>query len=298
MTDAQNPSTPTSPRQRGIRALYVILALAALVVLSQIIALAFPAKENKQANLVSTATRVRPTKTFTPTATAIPPTATATATHTPIPPTATQVPPTETLVPPTETPVPPTETPVPPTATKIPPTPKPKPPTAVPAPVVVLDSIQVDNGEFGKEGIYVNYQDAIWVTANDGHRYQCELGFLSDARALAKAQEYWTWGARGGGNWKMIVLMRTKVSWNACDSDDNVCWQMSTNNGQASFQSEVYIKSHVWESLVNDYLAGGLPATQRNGYYGQVQDAVFKAVCSACGTPDVPIIGFRFARVD
>jgi hypothetical protein len=277
------------------------MVLAGLVLIGQFVALLSPAEATPKASKVAAVVEVRPTRTQTPTSTPLPPTATpvpptATPTATVVPPTPTPEPPTETPEPPTATPEPPTATPVPRTATPVPPRPTAVPPQPTAAPVSVLASIPVDNGAFGKEGIYVNYQEEIYVQASDGNRYRAELGFLSSPRALQRAQEWWTWGARGGGNWKMIVLMRTKVGWNHCGSKDNVCSQTSENPGQASFQVELYIKQHVWESLVNDYIRGGQAAVQGNGYYSQIQEKVFKPVCNACGTPDVPIIGFRFSR--
>ena len=294
----QYPST--NPTKLGrVRAFHVVMVLAGLVLIGQFVALLFSTEATPKAEKVAAAVEVRPTRTHTATATPLPPTATPvppTATATPVPPTVTPVPPTATPEPPTATPEPPTATPLPKPATPVPPRPTAVPPRPTAAPVSVLESIPVDNGTFGKEGIYVNYQEAIYVQASDGNRYRCELGFLSDPRALQRAQEWWTWAARGGGNWKMILLMRSQVSWNHCGSKDNICSQTSTNPGQSSFQVELYIKSHVWESLVNDYIRGGQAAVQGNGYYNQIQEKVFKPVCGSCGTPDVPIIGFRFTR--
>jgi len=279
----------------------VVLAVAAMIVLVQVVALVLPADKGQTVVVVEpTPEGPRPTRTFTATATAIPPTATNTvvpATETPIPPTdtPTAVPPTETPVPPTETPVPPTETPVPPTATTIPPTPKPKPPTAVPAPLQVMDTAPVNNGSYGSENIYVNYQDGgISVKADDGNWYNCHMGFLNDPKALARLQDYWGYGGLGEANWKMIILMRNKVSWNACGSDDDVCYEKNISSGQASLGSQIYIKEHVWKSLCNDYLKGGVERTLQNGYYQQVQEAVAKSICPDCGAFDVPILGFRF----
>ena len=286
---------------------YVIIALACFVLLIQFGALFLPPRPKPLAATESQAMMPRPTRTKTlvpterPTKTPLPPTATPSLTLTPVPPspTNTPAPPTATPVPPTETPVPtdtPTETPVPPTATPVPPTAVPKPPTPVPPPVEVLSSVPVDNGELGKNAIYVNDASEVYVSGNDGHRYRAEIGFLSTPESLAKIQEFWGYGGRGGGNWKMIVLLRESVSWIACTSEDNVCWETSVNSGQASFMSKVYLKSHVWTSLLNDYLAGGWQATTRNGHYHDVQASIFMPICNA--VPDIPCVGFRFTRVD
>ena len=214
----------------------------------------------------------RPTRTATPTATPLPPTATATATATP------------------------TNTPVPPTATPIPPTPRPQPPTATPAPVVILDQVEIDNGEWGKNYIYVKNEEPIYVTGSDGRRYRAELGFLSLPSAVAKTQEFWGYARFVGGNWKMIIETRAQVSWVACSDKANVCYQVAWSSGQSSLTDEIYIKPHVWQSLLNDYLAGGWQATTRNGYYHEVQDAVFQPLVKA--VPEIPCMGFRFTRVD
>jgi hypothetical protein len=293
-------SQGTNPAKGGrVRAFHVVMVLAGLVLIGQLAALLFLPKATPQAEKVAAAVEVRPTRTHTATATPLPPTATPippTATVTPVPPTATSVPPTNTPEPPTATPEPPTATSVPKSATPVPPRPTAVPPKPTAAPVAVLESIPVDNGTFGKEGIYVNYQEAIYAQASNGQRYRCEIGFLSSPSALQRAQEWWTWAARGGGNWKMILLMRSKVTWNHCGSGDNICNQTSVNAGQSSFQVELYIKPHVWESLLNDYIRGGQAAVQGNGYYKQIQEKVFKPICGACGTPDVPIIGFKFTQ--
>lgn len=284
-----------NPRPRS-RLPIIILVLASLVIIIQLVSLFVPVDGRRLAMGGGGTVTPRPTRTFTPTPTLRPPT----ATFTPIPPTPTPVPPTNT---PTQTNTPtftptntPTDTPVPPTNTPRPPTATPVPPTPTPVPITVIAPVEVDNGAWGKNGIFVNYQGEIWVNGNDGHRYKAELGFWSHPQALAKVQEFWNYGGRGGGNWKMIILMRTSVAWVHCGSDVNVCYQVSTNSGQASFQSEVFLKQHVWESLLNDYLAGGWQAITRNGYYPEVQKAVFDPICKA--VPDIPVIGIKFTRVD
>ncbi len=285
---------PRPPRQSflgSIRPLHALAALAIIVFAVYIVLLIAPG-ESKTAMRPAPTLAPRPTRTATPTATPLPPTPTHTATATA---TATPVPPTATPVPPTATPVPPTATPVPPTATRRPPTSTPRPPTATPAPVAILDEVPLDNGEWGKSAIYVDNED-IFVKAGDGHTYRAEIGFLSSPSALATAQQFWTYARLGGANWKMLVQTRAKVGWVSCASAANVCYEKALSSSQASVLVQVYIKSRVWESLVNDYLAGGWQATTRNGYYGEIQNAVFRPIADA--VPDVPCMGFRFTRID
>ncbi|MCD6520793.1 MAG: hypothetical protein J7M05_12825 [Anaerolineae bacterium] len=288
---------PGSPKSLSEKVLYLVIGVALLVLLVQLILVFFPTRVPKQAMeepQVATS-RPRPTRTFTPSATPVPPTSTPTLMATPIPPTDT---PTATPVPPTATPVPPTATPVPPTKTPRPPrpTPKPKPPTATPVPVTILDQVPIDNGEWGKNFIFTDNSKEVYVQGNDGHRYRAEIGFLSSPQAVAKVQEFWRYGGRGGGNWKMILVLRDKVAWVSCTSDKNVCYETYVNSGQCSLFVQIYLKNHVWTSLLNDYLQGGWQATTRNPYYAEVQKAVFDPICKA--VPDVPCVGFRFTRVD
>ena len=160
----------------------------------------------------------------------------------------------------------------------------------------ILDSVQVDNGKWGKNGIWVNYQTQVYVDGDDGHRYHAEFGFLSTPESLATIQEYWSYAARGGANWKMIVKIRTKHSWIGCTSEIHVCQQTSVSSGQASLMSEIYLKPHVWKMLLNDYLAGGWRAVTLNPHYHDIQAAVFNPICGA--VPGTPCIGFKFTRAD
>jgi len=285
-----------STGRRQSRLPYAILGLAGVVIIIQLVSLFVPAEGPRFSMLPKAAATdtPRPTRTFTPTPTPRPPT----DTPSPVPPSPTPVPPTETPEPeeaslPTDTPAP-AATPVPPTATPRPAAPTPRPAAPTMPPVAVIAPVEVDNGEWGKGGIYVNYQDEVWVNGPDGHRYKAELGFWSHPDSLAKLQEFWGYAGRGGGNWKMIVLVRTSVSWIACGANANTCYQVSTNPGQASFQSEVYYKPHVWQSLLNDYLAGGWQAIPRNQYYPEIQKSVFDPICGAM--PDLPVVGIKFTR--
>ncbi len=279
---------------------FIGAGLALVVLIVQLVALGNPLPEQRTAKIDTTQNAPRPTRTFTLTPTAVP------ATETPVPPTATPVPPTSTPVPPTATPVPPTEAPtetpapptatsVPPTATRVPPTPKPIPPTPKPAPVEILSSVPVDNGPWGKEGIYVQYEDPIYANGSDGHRYQVEIGFLSRPESLAKVQEFWGYGGRGSANWKMIIQVRTKVNWMSCGSDRSVCWEVAVSSSQASLMSQIYYKQPVWDDLLNRHLAGGWQNVARSGYYNEIQKSIFHPICGAI--PDIPVIGFRFTRV-
>lgn len=156
----------------------------------------------------------------------------------------------------------------------------------------------IDNGSYGKEGIYVQYDKAdgdIIVTGSDGNRYRCELGFINSPQSLATIQQFWNYAGRGGGNWKMIIEVHGKVSWISCTDKSNVCYETSTNSGGSSFMAKVYLKKHVWESVLNDYIAGGLNQATRNRYYYEIQNAVFRPMSGA--VPDVPCIGLRFIRV-
>jgi hypothetical protein len=304
---------PNKPRpDRGWKPyFYVIAGLAIFAILAiNLWALANPLPDRRTALGPTDQDAPRPTRTATVTPTLVPPTEAPTAT--PIPPTATSVPatPTATSVPPTEvptevpteTPEPPTPTPEPPTATPIPPTrppatpapPTPVPPTPVPATIEVLQSVPVDNGEWGKEGIYVNYEDPIFAHGKDGNRYRVEFGFLSRPQSLATVQEYWGYGGRGGGNWKMIVYVRTGVSWISCGSNRNVCWEVSVDSGQPSLMSEVYLRQHVWNDLLNHYIDGGWQNVTRSPYYHDIQKSVFEPICGI--VPSEPVIGIRFTR--
>ena len=279
----------------------VILAIASVVLVFQIVSLFFPARETKVAMVPTSTPQQRPTRTFTSAPTPIPPTAVPTATFTPLPtptPTATPLPPTETPLPPTETPEPPTETPIPPTATPRPPTATPVPPTATPVPITVIQGIEIDNGEWGKNVFQFEYYESeIWVDANDGHRYRIEMGWLSSPEAVNKAREFWGYGGLGGANWKGLIDVRAEApGWMGCENDTDVCYEKWINSSQASLFSRVWVKPHVWSSLVNDYLAGGLGATFGNAYYQRIQEAVFVPVCGVA--PDIPVIGFHVNRVD
>ncbi len=251
-----------------------------------------------------TATEAPPSATATtpPTETA---TATATATSTQTPAlTETSAPtttPTLTTTPtptPTETPAP-THTVAPPTvaATAAPPTTAPTmaPPTA--APVQVLSNIPISNGDAGQGVIWVEHLASIFVNGADGHRYRAELGFLSSPEALNEVQRLWTAAGRGGANWRMRIQVRDRVSWVACTADANACYDnLSTDNVQALFSMQVYLKDHVWQALLNDHLQGGWRATTQNQYYSAVQEAIFTPMANQ--KANVPCIGFTFTRAD
>lgn len=282
---------------------YIPIAVAALVGIVQLVSLALPAGSRDQLAQLADAT-ARPTRTVEPSATPPPATATmaatATATRTPLPPSATPEPPTPTLEPatptlePTETPVPPTPAPAEPTA--VPPTVAPPPPTASPAGIV--QQIEVDNGEWGKGFILFKFANdtEFFVEGGDGHRYRPSMGFLSNPQAIAKAQEIWTWAARGSASWRMIVELREEVGWVSCSNDDRVCWEESVHSGMASITSQVYLHRDQWAELINAYNGGGVDATTRVSHYDEIQKTVFDPIFDT--VPDIPTIGFRFERID
>ncbi|MGI6376266.1 MAG: hypothetical protein ACOX3S_09730 [Anaerolineae bacterium] len=278
----------------------IVTLIGALVVIASLVFARFPLKSAPRQEVVAQAARA--TRTPTP----VPPTPTPVpATETPVPPTATPVPPTATPVPATPTPEPATATPVPPTATAAPTRPPAtaRPPTATPAPVQVLSSIELPNVEGGNGIATINYEEwgatnsEYYVTGSDGHRYRCELGFWSSPAAVQRAQDYWKWAQRGGGAWSWVIRMRYKPNWTACSSKAGVCYEGKDNSAQLQVNSEIYIKDWAWQSLLNDYLAGGWAATTRNGHYGEIQRGIFRYVIKI-DPPDIPVIGFRFTRVD
>ena len=288
-----------------------IVAIAALIVVAQILAAVFPAQPTYTASLESATLVARPTRTMTPSATPVPPTSTPTATATAVPPTATPIPPTATV---TATLPPETATPMAsatprPTNTRaitaaptaIPPTPA--PPTATAAPETLLTMIEIDNGEYGKSAIYVRYDGApseevsdVLVKGPDGGTYRAEMGFLSRPSSLAKVQEYWGYAQRGGANWKGFVRLYEAVNWISCSAEANVCYEKDENPAQASITSQLYLKQHVLESLLGSYLAGGILGTTGNGYYWEIQNAVFRPIIDIA-PPSVPCVVFRFVRV-
>ncbi|MEA3407208.1 MAG: hypothetical protein U9R48_03910 [Chloroflexota bacterium] len=284
--------------------LYALVGLGLVVVIIQIVSLFLPRRGSRVAT-VPTFTR-RPPPTFTLTPTVIPPTVTATETatstatrpptETPVPPTATNTP-TNTSVPPTDTPEP-TDTPIPPTDTPVRPTATPRPPTATPMPVTVLNTVPIDNGEWGENSIYCSVAEEKWIKGSDGHQYRVGLGFLSRPESLSRVQDFWGYPGRGGANWKMLIKVKAHQSWTSCPSDRDVCYETSIWSGQATVNCEVYLQDRVWTSLLNDWIAGGWQATTHNEYYQDVQAAVFKPMCNCDKVPAIPCVGFTFARVD
>ncbi len=314
-TNGSSQMPDVTPSTRRNTALYVIVALVALVIIIQVIFFVLPQGNNQTASIQAAPTRLPVVNTSAATATAmatatlVPPTAIPSPTQTPLPPTATPspLPPTNTSVPPTatETPAPPTATPtdtalpteVPPTpvpATPVPPTPV--PPTAVP--LSVLNQVELDNGQWGKGWLRVQYKGSIDFTGSDGHRYHGELGFLNSAESLSMIQERWSWGARGSANWTMTVLVWEDIDWAACSSSKDICSQSSVSSTQANLTVDLYINERVWQGLLNQYLAGGAQATSGDEHYRKIQDSVFMPMCNCGSSPDVPSLGFMFTRVD
>lgn len=177
------------------------------------------------------------------------------------------------------------------------------PPTATPAPVSFLTAVEIDNGEWGKSAIYVRYDGApaedvsdILVKGADGGTYRAEMGFLSRASSLARIQEYWSYAQRGGANWKGFARLYDAVNWMNCSGQAHVCYQKDENPAQAAITSQIYIKPYVWESLLKDFLAGGMLATTGNGYYYEIQNAVFRPIIDIA-PPGEPCVVFRFVRI-
>lgn len=274
----------------------ILTLIGAAVVIISLVLLRNPAQPEPSASPVAQVTRATRTPTFI--ATAVPPTETpeppsATPTNTPLPPTATPLPATATPT------TPPTNTPAP---TRVPPTPAPPTNTPVPASVDILSLIKLPNIEGGEGDAVINYEDwgvtssSITVKAGDGHTYLCELGFLNRPESINRAREIWSYAQRGGGAWRWIIRVRQNPNWTSCGNERNVCYEGKTNSEQLAVNSEIYLKPHVWESLANDWLAGGWQATTRNGYYASIQHGIFKYVIDI--DIDQPIIGFRFTRLD
>jgi hypothetical protein len=318
-TDSELPPRPK--RTLGHFLLYILASIVALVVIGQLIALASPPQRPDAAMLAATGTIDHPTRPSSPTS-KVSLTLTATNTQTPLPtapPPPTNTPePTPTImdtplpiptnaVLPSDTPLPiptntsePTRLPVP--TNTIPPTLTPLPPTATPAPLTVLERIEIDNGTWGKRQIIVRYEsdasgsDQFYVTGTDGYRYHVTMGFLSSPEALAKTQEYWTFGGRGSANWGMVILVRKQIAdWYFCSATSNVCYNPRIDSGQAVVFTDVFLRDAVWKSLLNDYLSGGILGTTSDTYYYEIQKTIFDPICHL--TPTIPCIGFIFTRV-
>ena len=88
------------------------------------------------------------------------------------------------------------------------------------------------------------------------------------------------------------------MNWVGCSSSKNICYEGATNSEPGQLYRQVYYKPKVWESLLNDYIAGGLNKTFGNGYYNDIQKSIFKPMCNCDKMPEFPVIGFTFTRVD
>jgi hypothetical protein len=204
------------------------------------------------------------------------PTATLTPTDTPVPPTNTPVPATPTPAPPTETPLP-TDTPV---------------PTA--APVTVVDYVRIDNGSFGTNTLALWQRQSVFVDGPGG-RYRASIGFLNTPEALQAIQQQWAAKGLGSANWRGEIYLRADQQWAACTADKHACSDNEKlDSGSSTIEYEVYLRDYVWQSLLNDHLAGGPQATLRNQYYQDVQRAVFERLSGSA--PSVPCLGFRFEQ--
>jgi hypothetical protein len=305
-TDHSDTSLPPhSRRTLGFILPYILAGIIILVVIGQLVALSQTPRIIDTAMLAATGTVLYPTRPSTPTRIASP-----TQTASPFPTiTPTSMP--TTLPPPTNTPIPvPTATntmlPLPTTAVPTEtatPSITPLPPTLTPVPLTVLERIDIDNGSWGKRQIIVNYEidasggDQFYVTGTDGYRYRVKMGFLSSAEALAKTQEYWTFGGRGSANWGMVIQVRKQIAdWYLCAATSGVCHVSWINSGQAVLFTDIYLRDAVWKSLLNDYLTGGILRPTTSTYYYEIQKAIFDPICHL--TPPIPCIGFIFTRVN
>lgn len=167
--------------------------------------------------------------------------------------------------------------------------------------MTILEQIDIDNGTLGKQQIIVRYEsdtsggDHFYVIGTDGNRYRVTMGFLSSPEALAKTQEFWTYGGRGSANWGMLIVVRKQIAdWYTCATTTNICYNTHINSGQAVLYSDVFLRDVVWKSLLNDYLSGGILKTTTNAYYYEIQKAIFDPICHQ--TPTIPCIGFVFTR--
>jgi hypothetical protein len=50
--------------------------------------------------------------------------------------------------------------------------------------------------------------------------------------------------------------------------------------------------------LLDSYLAGGIAATTGNQYYNEIQKEIFMYLCNCDAAPDIPMVGFKFTRVN
>jgi len=159
---------------------------------------------------------------------------------------------------------------------------------------MVIYGVEVDNAEFGKGSITFENRGK-WI-AVPGAQYVGEIGFLSNPEAVAEIQRVWGHRLYGGGNWKVLVVVRKQVGWVSCPASEATCSEDKIDGNQGLIQHEVFLRDDVWLSLLNDYLAGGLAATRSNSHYEAIQKLIFESYCSI--TPEVPCIGFSFKKAE
>jgi len=126
-----------------------------------------------------------------------------------------------------------------------------------------------------------------WALASDGHKYVTEMGFLSRPESLEKLK------AVVPAGWRAKLIMRANVGWVSCVS--SICQEHSSSDPQKIITNQVYFRSDVWGSLVNDYLAGGWYAVTQNAHYDEIQRVVFEPIGQV---PDGPCIGFKFTQTE
>jgi hypothetical protein len=154
----------------------------------------------------------------------------------------------------------------------------------------------VDNGQWGRAPIWVEFQNEIVVKGPDGHRYKAGLGFLSSDESLAAIQECWHRADRGGANWRMKLVVRKQVAWVSCPSSFSVCHESEISPSQAMLTDQVRYSEEVWEDLLNKYLQYGDLGPCRSSYYRQIQSSIFTPICGQ--VPSVSCIGFTFQQID
>jgi len=155
-----------------------------------------------------------------------------------------------------------------------------EPPTPTPAPIPI-------QFEHAWNGNWIGIENpGLWAKADNGHEYVAELALVSTENSLAEIEACLPRGRRAK------IVVRQKVAWVACTG--NICQEHSqADDGQIT--NQLYLAPAAWNSLVNDYLAGGWLATTQNPYYDKIQTAVFEPIGQI---PDRPCIAFKFAQIE
>ncbi|NLV73426.1 MAG: hypothetical protein GXY52_01890 [Chloroflexi bacterium] len=166
----------------------------------------------------------------------------------------------------------------------------------------VIERVTVNNGEWGEREIIVRYDetatsDVMYFRAADGAQYRVVFGFINTPEALAAVRTAWAEAKRGSANWGMVITVRKSVSdWYQCTESMPVCYTSRIDSGQAVVFVDVYLRNAAWQSLLNDYLAIGLPKLIENANYPKLQEAVFEPMVGS--VPATRCIGVTFTRVN